>query len=103
MKDLGLVHYFLGLEVWQKENYIFLNQRKYTIGILTKFEMIDCTPLSTLMETNRHKLKSDAIESEFTNPTYYKQIVRSLMYLVNTHPDICYAKNAFNQFMCEPK
>lgn len=36
MKDLGLLHYFLGLEVWQKGNYIFLNQGKYSIDILKK-------------------------------------------------------------------
>ena len=33
MKDLGILHYFLGLEVWQKENYIFLNQGKYIVDI----------------------------------------------------------------------
>lgn len=37
MKDLGLLHYFFGLEVWQMGNYIFLNQGKYTVDILTKW------------------------------------------------------------------
>lgn len=103
MKYLGLLHYFLGLEVWQKENYIFLNQRKYTIEILTKIGMMDDKPLSTPMEKTLHKLKSDAFEYEPTDPTYYKQIIWYLMYLVNTLPDICYETNALIWFTCEPK
>jgi hypothetical protein len=37
MKDLGMMHYFLGLEVWQRTDGIFLSQGKYTMEILTKF------------------------------------------------------------------
>jgi hypothetical protein len=40
MKDLGLMHYFLGLEVWQSPEKIFLNQGKYTIEILKRFDML---------------------------------------------------------------
>jgi hypothetical protein len=39
MKDLGLMHYFLGLEVWQSPERIFLNQGKYTVEILKRFDM----------------------------------------------------------------
>ena len=49
MKDLGLLYYFLGLEVKQKGNYIFLNQGKYTVDLLTKFGLMDCRPTSTPM------------------------------------------------------
>ena len=96
MKDLGLLHYFLGLEVWQQDNYIILNQGKYTIDILTKFGMMECKPTATPMEINLHKLKDDMNKSEPANPTYYRQIIGSLMYLVNTHPDICYATHALS-------
>ncbi|GLJ30415.1 hypothetical protein SUGI_0601930 [Cryptomeria japonica] len=50
-----------------------------------------------------HKLKSEAVDSEPIDPTYYRQIIGSLMYLVNTRPDICYATNVLSHFMCEPK
>jgi hypothetical protein len=40
MKDLGLMHYFLGLEVWQSQERIFLNQWKYTVEILKRFNML---------------------------------------------------------------
>jgi hypothetical protein len=41
MKDLGMMHYFLGLEVWQRTDEIFLSQGKYTVEILQKFGMIE--------------------------------------------------------------
>ena len=42
MKDLGMMHYFLGLEVWQKLSDIVLSQGKYAIEILKRFGMMDC-------------------------------------------------------------
>ena len=42
MKDLALMHYFLGLEVWQSPEGIFLNQGKYVVEILKIFDMLDC-------------------------------------------------------------
>jgi hypothetical protein len=44
MKDLGMMHYFLGLEVWQKSDKIFLSQGKYAVEILKRFEMMDLNP-----------------------------------------------------------
>jgi hypothetical protein len=41
IKDLGMMHYFLGLEVWQRIHEIFLSQGKYTIEILRRFGMLD--------------------------------------------------------------
>eukprot|EP00253_Pinus_taeda_P026547 PITA_26547 len=42
MKDLGLMHYFLGLEVWQKPGEIFLSQEKYIVKLLERCRMVDC-------------------------------------------------------------
>ncbi|XP_059078202.1 uncharacterized mitochondrial protein AtMg00810-like [Cryptomeria japonica] len=64
---------------------------------------MDCKPMSTPMETNLHKLKETAADSELADSTLYRQMIGSLMYLVNTRPNICYATNALGQFMCEPK
>jgi hypothetical protein len=50
MKDLGLMHYFLGLDVWQSPERIFLNQEKYTVEILKRFNMLECKPMNTPME-----------------------------------------------------
>jgi hypothetical protein len=52
MSDIGLMHYFLGMEVWQEEGHIFLGQGKYVADILSRFHMEDCRPMSTPMVTN---------------------------------------------------
>jgi hypothetical protein len=49
MKDLGLMHYYLGQEVWQKRGEVFLGQGKYAIKILQKFGMMDCKSMETPM------------------------------------------------------
>ena len=56
MKDLGLMHYFLGLEVWKRHRKIFLAQGKDTMDILKRFGMMDCKSMSTPMTTNLRKL-----------------------------------------------
>ena len=103
MKDLGLMHYFLGLEVWQLKDEIFLSQGRYTIDILRRFEMMDCKSTSTPMTKNLKKLSDAVADSNLVDPTVYRQLVGSLKYLVNTRPDICFAVSTFGQFMCEPR
>ena len=57
MKDIGLMHYYLGLEVWQKRGEVFLGQGKYVVKILQKFGMIDCKYMATPMVTDMRKLR----------------------------------------------
>ena len=52
MKDIGLMHYFLDLEVWHSPEGIFLNQGKYAIEILKIFDMLDYKSMATPMDTN---------------------------------------------------
>ena len=52
MKDLGMMHYFLGMEVWQSSDGVFLGQGKYTVEILKRFGMMDCKAMATPMESN---------------------------------------------------
>eukprot|EP00253_Pinus_taeda_P029808 PITA_29808 len=47
MKDLGLMHYFLGMEVWQKDGEVFVSQGKYANEILRRFHMERCKPMQT--------------------------------------------------------
>jgi hypothetical protein len=58
MKDLGLMHYYLGLEVWQKRGEVFLGQGKYVIMILQKFGMMDCKSMDTPMNADIRKSES---------------------------------------------
>ena len=62
MTDIGLMHYFLGLEVWQEPGHIFWGQGKYAIDILRRFRMEDCRPMSTSMITNWEKLHASKVE-----------------------------------------
>ena len=100
MKDLGLIHYYLGLEVWQRKE-IFLGQGKYTIDILKRFRMLECKSMATLMDANLKKPREFASDSDLIDPTMYRQLIGSLMYLTNNRPDICFVVNTFSQFMCD--
>jgi hypothetical protein len=88
MKDIGLMHYFLGLEVWKVSREIFLGQGKYAVEILRRFRMEDCRPMATPMVTNMKKVITSY--SELVDPRIYRKLIGSLMYLVNTRPDICF-------------
>jgi hypothetical protein len=101
MKDLGLMHYFFGLEVWQQDGRFFLGQGKYTMEILCRFKMIDSRPMSMLLVMNWRKI--DASDSKTIDPIVYRQLIGSLMYLVNTQPNIIFAVNSLSQFMVDPR
>jgi hypothetical protein len=87
------------LMVWQRTDEIFLSQGKYTVEILNKFGMLNCKPMATPIVTNLKKISVYFSDSDEIDLTLYRQLIGSLMYLVNTRPDIFYAESAFNQFM----
>jgi hypothetical protein len=82
MKGLGLMHYFLGLKVWQIPKKIFLNQGKYVVEIMKRFDMLECKSMYTPMEM-KLKLLVDT-SSELFGDTLYRHIIGSVMYLANT-------------------
>ena len=100
MKDLGMMHYFLGMEVWQNANGISMGQGMYVVEILKRFRMMFCKSMTTPMASNL-KLLSDAA-SEGVDAIMYHQMIGSLMYLMNTRPDICFAMNTLSQFLMNP-
>ena len=101
IKDLGLMHYFLGLEVWQRDGCFFIGQRKYAVEILKRFRMEDCKPMAIPIVSNWRKI--DASGSDGFDPTLYRQLIESLMYLANTRLDISFAVNSLSQFMVDPR
>ena len=78
---------FLGMEVWENVDGIFLGQGKYAVEILKRFGMMDCKAMTTPMASNMN-LFNDA-SSETVDATMYCQF----MYLTNTRPDICFVMN----------
>eukprot|EP00253_Pinus_taeda_P011777 PITA_11777 len=79
MKDMGLMHYFLGMEVWQKDGAVFVSQGKYANEILRRFHMMKCKPMQTPLAGNCRK-KNDTL-GEVVATTIYRQLVGSLMLL----------------------
>ena len=63
--------------------------------------MEDCRPMSTPMVTNWKKLL--ASKRELVDSTLYRQLIGSLMYLVNSRPDLCFVVNILSQFMVDPR
>ena len=63
--------------------------------------MIDCKVMTTPMASNL-KLLSDA-SSESVDSKMYRHMIRSLMYLMNTRPDICFDVNTMSQFLIDPR
>jgi hypothetical protein len=82
MKDFGLMHYYLGLEVWQKRVKVFLGQGKYVVKVLQKFGMMDCKSMDTPMTTDIRKVRDS--DSDPVDLSLYRQLIGSLLYLVNT-------------------
>ena len=58
MKDLGMMHYFLGMEVWKNTYGISLGQGKYAMEILNRFGMMDCKSMTTPMASNLNLLSN---------------------------------------------
>ena len=100
MKDMGLLHYFLGLEIWQRDGEIFVSQGKYAKEILGKFHMESSKPMDTPLLGNWRK--EDATSREVFDATIYSQLVGSLMYLLNTRTNIFYVVNQLIQAMVKP-
>jgi hypothetical protein len=91
MKDMGLLHYFLGLEIWQRDGELFVSQGKYAREILGRFHMEGCKPMDTPLPGKWRK--ENVTSGEVVDATVYQQLAGLLIYLVNTRPHIFYAVN----------
>jgi len=100
MTDIGLISYYLGIEIKQGEDGIFVNQEKFAKEILKKFKMEDCAKVKTPVECGVKKSKND--EGEKINSTTFKSLVESLRYLTCTRPDILYRVGLVSRFMETP-
>ena len=100
MSDLGLLSFYLGIEVKQTANGISLNQAAYAGKIIEKAGLVGCNPSHTPMEP-RFKL-SRVSSAPATNATAYRSVVGALRYLVHTRPDIAYSVGYVSRFMEAP-
>jgi hypothetical protein len=100
MSDLGLLTYYLGIEVTQSSGKIFLCQSAYANKLLERAGMVDCNathvPMETRLKMSKHS-KNPAVDA-----TMYRSIVGGLRYLVNSRPDIAFAVGFVSRFMENP-
>jgi hypothetical protein len=100
MKDLGELHYFLGIEVFQSRKGIWLLQRQYALNKLIEYGITRCKPISIPLEQN---VKLSAYEGDLVKDiTMYRRIVGSFIYMTITRPDLNYAIGVVSQFMQTP-
>ncbi|GJR42555.1 putative ribonuclease H-like domain-containing protein, partial [Tanacetum coccineum] len=101
MSSMGELTFFLGLQVKQKEDGIFISQDKYVTKILKKFGFTDVKTASTSMETQKPLLKDE--DGEEMDVYLYRSMIGSLMYLTSSRPNIMFVVCACARYQVNPK
>ncbi|GJW17075.1 putative ribonuclease H-like domain-containing protein [Tanacetum coccineum] len=101
MSSMGELTFFLGLQVKQKDDGIFISQDKYVANILKKFDFVTMKTASTPIETNKALLKDE--KAEDVDVHLCRSMIGSLMYLTASRPDIMFAVFACARFQVTPK
>ena len=100
MKDLGDLHYFLGIAFWRESSKTIITQSKYAREILDRFQMSECKSVSTHLDQNVKLYIGDG--SKEADGTLYCQLVGSLNYLTTTRPYLSYFVSILSQFLSKP-
>ena len=98
MSDLGHLHYFLGPQVLQTKEGIFISQSKYACDLLCHFHMEDCKPTPSPFQSGV-KLSATSLE---VDATLHHQIVGSILYLIHSCPDLSFAIGRVSCYMQTP-
>jgi hypothetical protein len=101
MSMIGEHSYFLGLQIKQIKNGIFVSQGKYIKGMLKKFGMDDAKAISTPMGTNGY-LDSDA-SGNMVDQKMYRSMIRSLLYVTALRPDVMFSVCMCARFQASPR
>ncbi|GJZ26570.1 uncharacterized mitochondrial protein-like protein [Tanacetum coccineum] len=101
MSSMGELTFFLGLQVKQKKDGIFISQDKYVDEILKKFRFTEVKTASTPIETQKPLLKDE--DGEEVDVHMYRLMIGSLMYLTSSRPDIMFAVCAYARYQVNPK
>ncbi|KAM0019556.1 putative RNA-directed DNA polymerase [Helianthus debilis subsp. tardiflorus] len=103
IKDLGILKYFLGIEVLYSDDGLCLTQRKYCLELLDEFGYLGVKPVNTPIEQS-HVLagKLDKNLDLVKDVTSFQKLIGKLIYLSITRPDISYAVQFLSQFMHAP-
>ena len=101
MNDLGMLRYFLGMEVARNKFGIAVSQQKYVLDLLKETKMIGCKLVDTPIDPSvKFGLEAESVPVDRGR---YQRLVGKLIYLCHTRPDISFAVNCVSQFMWSPK
>jgi histone deacetylase 1/2 len=102
LKDLGTLHYFLGIEVHKIANGISLSQAKYISDVLKRVGMGECKAVTTPLSTSEKLSVSEGESLNAMDATRYRSVVGALWYVTLTRPDISFSVNKVCQFLHAP-
>ena len=97
MKDMGDAHYFLGIQVHQTNEGLFLDQSKYAKDLFFAAGMQHCAPMPTPLPIKLHPPQRE--EELFSEPSYFRSLAGKLQYLTLTRPDLQFSVNYICQKM----
>uniref|UniRef100_A0A2N9HDB3 Reverse transcriptase Ty1/copia-type domain-containing protein n=1 Tax=Fagus sylvatica TaxID=28930 RepID=A0A2N9HDB3_FAGSY len=100
LKDLGPLHFFLGVEAHKVDSGMYLSQRRYITDLLRKTNLHQAKPVASPMASST--ILSQHTGTSLSDPSLYRSVVGSLQYLSLTRPDISFAVNKVCQFMANP-
>jgi hypothetical protein len=100
VKDLGKLHFFLGIEVVPSSDGYILSQQRYIVDLLKRTKMLEAKPATSPMASSTHLSTYEG--DIFFDPTLYCSTIGALQYLCITRPDISYCVNKLSQLMQNP-
>ncbi|CAA0840765.1 cysteine-rich RLK (RECEPTOR-like protein kinase) 8 [Striga hermonthica] len=101
MKSLGELLYFVSLEISDSSDGFYLSQTKYASDLLARAGLINCQIASTPLDCDVRLTSLD--DSLLEDPTLYRQLVGSLIYLTVTQSDLAHVAHIVSQFMAAPR
>ncbi|KAL4319314.1 hypothetical protein GQ457_18G017080 [Hibiscus cannabinus] len=100
MSDLGLMSYFLGMEINQSKAGIFISQNKYALDVLKKIKLESCKGVDSPLPSNLKLSKNDG--EKLYDPSIFRSIVGSLLYMTATRPDLMFPATLLSRFLSSP-